>query len=232
MDNFFYFVETLIQQRPLWSIPFVFLSGLAVSFTPCFYPLIPVILGIIGIDEDTSKKEALFVSLIFVLGLSLVYTALGIVSSLTGTLFGASFKNPLFQFIAAIILVIMGFILLDFIHIPVSFSLNFRPKGVRVLGVFVLGMISGLISGGCTFPVLGTILVLIAFNKNVSSGGLLLFTFSLGIGSMFIMVALLGGTFLEFFKKNTKVFVRVKKLLGVGILLFSLFFFIKGFSLL
>jgi cytochrome c-type biogenesis protein len=112
------FADTLVREKPLLSLPLVFLSGVLMSFTPCFYPLIPVILGIIGVDKEVSRKRAFFLSLSFVLGLAVVYTAMGVVSALTGTIFGQATKVALFQFIAALIFLLMGLVLLEVVHMP------------------------------------------------------------------------------------------------------------------
>ena len=232
MDNFFYFVDTLIKNHPLFSVPLVFISGVLVSFTPCFYPLIPVILGIIGINSDVSRRKALLLSIIYVLGLSFTYTVLGLVSSLTGSMFGEFAKRAFFQFTAAIVFMIMGLVLLDIMHIPLTFSLNLRPKKMGYLGIFALGILSGLVVGGCTFPVLGSILALMVLNQNIFFVGLLLFIFSLGIGLIFIIVAVSEANLLEFLKKNAIFFLGIKKALGIMLVLISLYFLRRGFYLL
>lgn len=233
MDSFLYFVENLVQSKPLLSIPLVFVSGILMSFTPCFYPLVPVVLGVIGISEETSTKRAFFLGGSFVLGLSFIYTLLGVFSSLTGVLFGEISKSLPVQFFGGAVFFLLGIALLDFIHLPSMFSFNIQKVGKpRFFKVFVIGVLSGLVMGGCTLPVLGAILVLMAFYNDVVMGGLLLFVFSLGIGVMFILVALFGTKILTFFKSNDKVFIGIKKLFGISILLISVYFFVRGFNLL
>ncbi|MCD6539507.1 MAG: hypothetical protein J7K37_02255 [Candidatus Omnitrophica bacterium] len=179
MENFFYFVESLMKTDPLLSLPLVFISGVLVSFTPCFYPLIPVILGILGIEEKASFKKVLSLSLVYVLGLSLIYTGLGIVCSLTGKIFGQFSRSFWVQFIGAVVFAFMGLVLLDlFSFLQFRLPLKFNHKRLGIFGAFFLGAIGGLISGSCTFPVLGAILFLTALNKNVFLGGVLLFVFS------------------------------------------------------
>jgi len=223
MSEFFYFVEDVIASNPLWSIPLVFFSGVLVSLTPCFYPLIPVILGIVGIDKDTSKKESLLLGLVYILGLSLIYTILGIISSLTGSIFGLVSKHPAVQFLGAAVFLFLGLALLDIVHLPSLFS---------ILEVFGIGILSGLVVGGCTFPVLGAILVLIAFGQDVFIGGLLLFVFSLGIGTVFLVVVLFGASIMERLKKNRLWFAVAKRFMGVCILGVCVYFLVRGFYLL
>src|SRR4030042_1546553 len=137
-------------------------------------------------------------------GLSCVYTFLGIFSSLTGSIFGMLTKFAPVQFIAAAIFGLMGFFLLRSRIKCGTNTVNFGGRWKGFAGAFVLGILSGLVVGGCTFPVLGTILVLMVFNKSLFIGGLLLFVFSLGIGTLFIVVAVLGKSFLAGLSRQVK----------------------------
>ncbi len=233
MDSFFYFTETLIKEQPLWSIPLVFVSGILMSLTPCFYPLVPVVLGVVGVTEETSKKQGLSIGINFVLGLAFIYTLLGVLSVSTGMLFGQIAKNPFVQIGASVIFVLMGLALLDLWNFPSLFSFRVRKKKkVRFMEVFSIGALSGLVMGGCTFPVLGAILVLMAFYNDIVMGGLLLFVFSLGVGVVFILVAVFGSNILTFFKRNVKVFLGVKKVLGLFIIGIAVYLFVRGIYLL
>jgi cytochrome c biogenesis protein CcdA len=227
--DFFYYVENLIQQGPLISIPLVFISGIVVSLTPCFYPLIPVVLGVVGIRENTSRKKGFFTGLVFVLGLGFIYTILGIISALSGSLFGQVAKNSFVQVGVGVVFFFLGFSLLDIWHMPcLSFFRISKERKPGFFKVFIVGAVSGLVMGSCTLPVLGAILVLIAFYRNVVMGALLLFVFSLGIGVLFVLVAVFGSNILTFLKSRVKVFLGVKKSLGALILGLGLYFFIRG----
>ncbi|MFC1514997.1 cytochrome c biogenesis protein CcdA [Candidatus Omnitrophota bacterium] len=232
MREFIQFIETLVKERPLLSLPLVFISGALMSFTPCFYPLIPVILGIIGVDKDTSKRKAFFLSLSFAFGLAVVYTLLGMISALGGSIFGESIKVSIFQFIAAAVFLFMGLALFDVVHINLNLPLRFRSKRVGYLNAFILGLLGALVAGGCTFPVLGSILTLIAFTKNVVTGGLLLFVFSLGLGTIFVLAAVFGSQIFSVFKDNPVWRSRIKKIFGLGLILLSIYFLMKGVWLL
>ena len=133
MENFFYFVENLVKSSPLLSLPLVFISGVFLSLTPCFYPLIPVILGVIGIEKDTTFKKAFSLSLIYVLGLASVYTSLGVLSSLTGSIFGDISKFVWVRFVGATLFLFMGLILLDIFP---SFPLVISSINSLNLGIF------------------------------------------------------------------------------------------------
>ena len=232
MPDLIAFADTLVRERPFVSLPLVFLSGVLMSFTPCFYPLIPVILGIIGVDKEISRERAFFLSLFFVLGMAVVYTAMGVASALTGTIFGQATKVALFQFIAAFIFFVMGLALLDVVPLPLSIPLNLRARKMGLAGAFVLGLIGALVIGGCTFPVLGSILTLMAFNKNLFLGGLLLFVFSLGLGALFILVAVFETRVLSFAKSKAGLFAGIKKLFGVSLIALAVYFIMRGVYLL
>ena len=232
MPEFIELADTLVRERSLLSLPLVFIAGALASFTPCFYPLIPVILGIIGVDRDVSKKKAFFLSLAFVLGLAAVYTVMGALSALTGSIFGQFTKVSLFQFIAAAIFLIMGLALLEVVHLPLSIPLNLKFKKMGFFGAFILGLVGALVVGGCTFPVLGSILTLIALTENVLVGGLLLFVFSLGLGAIFILVAVFQAGILSFFKNKAALSIRIKKSFGIILILLSVYFAMRGIYLL
>ncbi len=228
MTGFFYFVEHFVKTSPLWSIPLVFVSGILMSLSPCFYPLIPVILGIIGVNDRISKKKALILSLIYVLGISSVYTFLGVLSAVSGKMFGQVSELPLVQFIAGGVMVLMGLALWNLFHFQLSFPVSRQLKELGWLGVFLLGIVSGLAVGSCTLPVLGAILVLIAFQKDVWIGGVLLFSFSLGIGAVFMVVAVLGNRLTKVLNKKSNLSLAVKKVMGIIIILIGIYFIFRG----
>ncbi|HQW67220.1 MAG TPA: cytochrome c biogenesis protein CcdA, partial [Gemmatimonadales bacterium] len=84
-----------LQQRPLAAIPVLFAAGLATSLTPCIYPMIPITAGILGGAgaEGRSRRRTVQLTLLYVLGLALVYATLGLIAGMTGTLFGTISAN-------------------------------------------------------------------------------------------------------------------------------------------
>lgn len=192
-----------------------FLGGLLTGFSPCVYPLIPITLAFIGVKANSSRLRGLILSLIYVFGLAVTYSILGLFAVLTGKIFGKVAENPISFFIIGNVCIIAGLSFLDVIN------LNFTGLRVQnkikmtggVFSVFLLGAASGLVAGPCTTPVLGTILVYVASKQNILYGASLLFVFAYGMGFLLILVGTFGATFLSLSKSGVWL-VRLKKLSG------------------
>jgi len=173
-----------------------FVGGIMVSFTPCMYPLIPITVSYIGGTSKGSHTDGFFLSLLYVLGTSLTYTILGSIAGLTGSLFGAIQTSPWTNFIMANILIIMGLSMLDVFHfaLPGIFSspmFTSRRKGL--FGALILGIASGVIMSPCSAPVLAVLLSYVATKQNVFFGMSLLFVYSLGMGTILIVLGTFAG---------------------------------------
>jgi thiol:disulfide interchange protein len=196
-----------------------YLAGVLVSFSPCIYPMIPITLGIVGAAATSSKLKGFLLSLVFVLGVAFIYSFLGAVSSLIGTLLGAIVVNPLTYLFLMLVFIILGFAQIGVLPLKIPFF-SIKYKGdyrSGLLGIFVLGAISGLAMIPCNFPVLFSILNLIALRKNVLYGIIALFVFSLGYGTILIIL----GTFTSLIRKLPKEgpwAIIVQKIAGVILL--------------
>jgi len=171
-----------------------YLGGVFVSFTPCTYPVIPITIAFIGAHGSGSKVKGFILSITYVLGMALTYTALGSLAALTGKLFGQIQTNPWTYFIVANICILMGLSMLEVFVLPLwtpSFLIKAQPKKKGILSSFFVGAISGLVMGPCTAPVLAVLLSYVATSQNIIFGISLLFIFSLGLGTLIIIL----GTF-------------------------------------
>lgn len=169
-----------------------FFAGIGISLTPCVYPLIPVTVGYIGINAGGTKLKGLVLSFIYVTGIAVTYSLLGLFASLTGRIFGSIASHPLTYISAGVSIIFFGLSMLDLfsIALPGIVKLPLYRKG-SYPSVFLLGLGSGLIIGPCLTPALGVILTYIATRQNILYGALLLFSFAYGMG--FILI--LSGTF-------------------------------------
>ena len=169
-----------------------FFGGILVSFTPCVYPLIPISAGYIGVRAAGSKGKGLALSLFYVTGVAVTYSILGILASLTGTIFGAISTNPKTYLIVGVIIIIFGLSMLDLftIKLPNIVKPASLKKG-NYFSTFLLGITSGFIISPCLTPVLGSILFYSATKKNILYSATLLFSFAYGMGLLLILI----GTF-------------------------------------
>lgn len=169
-----------------------FLGGIALSVSPCVYPLLPITLGYIGIKATASKLKGFILSFIYVTGIAITYSILGLIASLTGKFFGKISSNPATYIFVGLMVILFGVSMLDILHISLPPLIKLSPsKKKGYLSIFFLGLTSGLVISPCVTPVLGTILLYLATKKNILYGITLLFTFAYGMGLVFIVA----GTF-------------------------------------
>ncbi|MFA5114883.1 MAG: cytochrome c biogenesis protein CcdA [Candidatus Omnitrophota bacterium] len=205
-----------------------FLGGVAVSLSPCIYPLIPVSIGAIGAQPGESRLKAFSLSLVYTSGIALVYSCLGLIAVLTGRVFGEISSNPFTYIIAGLIIIFFGISMFEIIRIPSSrvFRLPHSDKK-GYLGIFLLGLSSGLVVGPCVTPVLGSILVYLAASKNILYAAALLMSFAYGMG----LILVLAGTFsglLAALPKSGAWLVYVKKASALILVLAGSYFLFIG----
>jgi cytochrome c-type biogenesis protein len=192
--NLFQIAQQYIQSSSILAYPIVLLGGVLTSFTPCVYPVLPIIVGYIGGQGKGSKLSGLILSSSYVLGMALTYSFLGAFAALTGKFFGQIQNNPIAYLIVANVIIFFGLSMLGLFSIPVpSFLTRSGSVTARagIIGAFWLGLASGLITAPCTVAILGVLLTFIATRQNVFFGVSLLFTYALGMGFLII----LAGTF-------------------------------------
>lgn len=207
----------------------VFWSGVLVSFSPCVYPVMPITAGFIaGINTKGTRLMGFLISLVYVLGIALTYSCLGIFAALTGKVFGQIGNNPVVFLAIGNVLIIFALAMFDVIPLPML-GLNIQNKiQIKNLwGVLLFGAVSGLVVGPCTAPVLGTLLLYVASKQNILHAASLLFVFSYGVGASLILVGTFSGL-LSNLPKSGPWLVRVKQLCGVILLIIGEYFLIKA----
>lgn len=195
MDNLVNYLTISLEKASLLAYLAVFLGGVLTSFTPCLYPVIPITVSVIGSASGGSRTKALFYSVIYVLGIATMYSILGAIASLSGKLFGQISTHPLTFFIVGNICILLGLSMLGVFSLPsFDFGQKAREEGRKKkgwLGLYLIGLASGLVVGPCTTAVLGVILTYVATKQNVVFGLTLLFTFAVGMCLLLLLI----GTF-------------------------------------
>lgn len=175
----------------------VFLLGFLTSLTPCVYPVIPVIMGFVGSRSQGSKAKAFSLSVFFVLGLAFVYSLLGVLAAQTGSVIGASFQNPVFVVIIALVFVAMGLSMAGLFDIPVPSSIAAKAQSGsgknQWLGAVIVGAVSGFIAAPCAGPVVIALVTFISQTGDLLLGFGLMFSFALGMGMIFLLVGTFSG---------------------------------------
>jgi len=190
--SFFDNIEQIIRLYPLVAFGVVFLAGVLSSASPCVLATIPLVVGFVGGYSDGDKGKAFRYSLVFVLGLSLTFTAFGAAAGLLGTMFG-TLGGPWFL-VAGMIALIMGGQLMGFYEIRLPIRRDFKPKRGGMVGAFLLGLFFGVVSSPCATPVLVVLLTLVAAKGQVLYGIALLFCYAIG----HCLLMLFAGTFTGF----------------------------------
>lgn len=221
------------------AILLAYLGGILSSFTPCIYPMIPITMGFMGAASERNVKRGWFLSSLYVLGMAMVYTILGLIASLSGRIFGSMTNTTGWYLSLGVIMALCSMWMMDIIQFDPNVWLSkfsarknkLNPvdakEGATAIGAFVLGASSGFIAAPCTTPVLTTILSYIATQGSIVLGMLLMFFFALGLGTILVAV----GTFttaLKILPKSGKWLETVKKASGFLILGFGMYFIFKA----
>ena len=186
------FITRSIENPSLFSLALSFLGGILASLTPCVYPMIPIVLGIIGASTIEKRLTAFILSLSYAIGLSIVYSGLGVFAALSGRFFGEIATSPWSYLIFGNVCLILGSWMMDWINIPL-FSKARASNRKGYTGAFITGMLSGLVAAPCTSPVLAGLLIYISTTKDLFLGSSMLLSFSLGMSILLIAIGTFSG---------------------------------------
>ena len=234
MQNLLHSFEAYLQAGSVLTYAAVFAGGVLISFTPCVYPVLPITVGYIGGRSQGSKAKGFFLSISYVLGMAAMYAALGSVAALTGRVFGRTAASPVTNIVIGNICLLMALSLLDVFHVPLP---GFSGRGSTgkgrggAIGAFTMGLLSGLVVGPCTAPVLGTLLVYVGARQNILFGTSLLFVFALGMGFLLLVAGTFTGL-LANLPKSGRWTETVKKGFGVFLILAGEYFLLEAGKLL
>ena len=194
-------IAQLLSGNPALALPALFAGGVLTSLTPCVYPMIPITAAIVGGqsgDGTASKLRPVLLTMTYVVGLAMVYSALGVFAGLTGTLFGSVSTNPWLYFTMANVLMLAGLGMLDVIpvRLPAGITQRAATMGTagRFSGAFAMGAMSGLVAAPCSAPVMAAVLTWVTVTKSAGLGFLYLLTFSLGMSTLLVVVGLSSGS--------------------------------------
>jgi thiol:disulfide interchange protein DsbD len=220
-------LQEYLSASSLLAYPAAFLGGVAISFTPSVYPVIPIQLGFIGgqtmATPGTTRVHArgFLLSLLFVVGMAAVYAALGAFASLTGTLFGIWAASPWTYIVVGNVILLFALSMLDVFQLPTpQFLANWNPasKGKGFVSALLVGAASGLVVGPCTAPALGAALAYVGTQDNVLFGTSVLFVFALGMGVLMIVLGTFSGV-LTAMPRSGQWMLTVKKVFGVAMII-------------
>lgn len=194
-------IAARLSGSPLTALPLLFGAGVLTSLTPCVYPMIPITSAIVGggsMGTAVPRRRTVLLTLAYVVGLSLVYAALGLVAGLSGTMFGTVSSNPWLYIGMANVLILSALAMLDVFPVQLPASLLAKVtqvgEGGRLGGAFAMGCVSGLVAAPCSAPVMAAVLTWVTTTQSAGLGFLYLFVFSLGMCTLLVVVGLSTGS--------------------------------------
>jgi thioredoxin:protein disulfide reductase len=209
----------------------VFLGGLLTALTPCVFPLIPITVSIFGAKKTKTKTESALLSGLYVIGIAVTYTGLGLLAAVTGTAFGSVMGNRWIVTAVAALFVAFSLAMFDLIEIAVPSRVLGRVSrvgGEGRVGAFGMGAVAGIIAAPCTGPILAAVLTFAATTQKLFLGGSLLFVYAIGIGLPFFIV----GTFAVSLPKSGTWMETVKRIFGIVMLVVAWYFLQDAFEIL
>ncbi|MGK5082437.1 cytochrome c biogenesis protein CcdA [Bdellovibrionota bacterium FG-1] len=202
---------TLTLGQTFIALGLAYVGGILASLTPCVYPMIPITVSVVGGFGRAKKyrlSEVWLRGLAYVGGMTVIYSFLGVLAGLTGRVFGSFTNTPGWYLSLGIIMTLAALMMLDIIpfdpqvgwegikrrfgkptphhHHPHN---DAHEKEATLIGAFTLGASSGFIAAPCTTPVLTSILAYIAKTQSIGLGLGLMFFFSLGLGTILLIIA-------------------------------------------
>ena len=181
-----------------------FIGGLLLSFTPCVFPMYPILTGIIvGQGDKLSTRRAFALSFAYVQGMAVTYTLLGIVVAIAGAQFQAMFQHPVVLIALSILFIFLALSMFGIFNLALPSSwqnklnqLSSNQKGGSYVGVLVMGAISGLVASPCTTAPLTGALLYISQSGDILLGASALYALSLGMGLPLLVLGSSGGKLL------------------------------------
>jgi cytochrome c-type biogenesis protein len=225
-------LESALHDRPLAAAATLFAAGLATSIAPCVYPMIPITAGILGgagaARHSWSRRAVL--TLTYALGLAMVYSVLGLLAGLSGTLFGSVSSSPWALLLMGNLLLVCGLGLFDVYTIGVPSRVSHWVSGIgsnSLGGVFVLGATSGLVAAPCGAPAFAAVLTFVSTTRSAWLGFLYLLIFSIGLTAVLIVVGLFSGA-LAALPRPGRWTVAVKRFGGILLLGMAEYYLVRA----
>ncbi len=182
-----------------WSLALFFLLGAGLAFTPCVFPMYPIITGIVLGNHHSSKSRTLWLSFTYVQGMAITYSILGLIVASAGLKFQAVLQSPAILIAISALFILLSLSMFGLYNLQMPASLQTRlvswsakQKGGASVSVFLMGAISGLICSPCTTAPLSGALLYVAQSGDLVTGASALYLLSLGMGVPLIAISLFG----------------------------------------
>ncbi len=207
------------------SIIFIFLGGLALNLTPCVYPLIPITLGYFGGQSESKTSRLFFLASIYVLGMAITYSTIGVITALSGSMFGALLQNPFVLIGIALALILLSLSMFGLYEFQLPSSLTAKIGGSRggLFGALFMGLTMGIVAAPCVGPFVIGLLTLVAAKGDVFYGFLMFFVLALGLGTPYLFLGVFSGK-IQSLPRSGEWMIAVKKIFGFVLIGMAIYF--------
>jgi len=219
-------IQDIIEQRGmLLSFIFIFLGGLALNLTPCIYPLIPITVSFFGGQAEGKTSRVFLLSLLYVLGISITYSILGLIAATTENILGTAMQSIWGTGFVAAVLVGLALSMFGLWEIRLPMFLTRRTGSARhgSFGALFMGLTVGIVAAPCIGPFILGLLIYVGKIGNPLLGFLMFFTLGLGMGTPFILLGTVSGS-ISRLPKSGKWLDWVKKIFGYILILMAVYF--------
>ncbi len=212
-----------LSGTPVLALSLFLLAGILLAFTPCVFPMVPILSGLIaGEGDKITTWRAFRLSLVYVLAMALVYTAFGVIAGMFGQNLQAVFQHPVVLSSFAGLFVLLSLAMFGFyeLQLPSSWQTRLnewsnRAEGGTLIGAAIMGALSALVVGPCVAPALMGALIYIGQTGDAVLGGAALFAMAMGMGIPLIIWGTSAGRLLP---RAGAWMNAVKAVFGVGLL--------------
>lgn len=214
---------------------FVFIGGLALNLTPCVYPLIPITIGYFGGQSEGSTGRLFMMGLLFMIGLAVTYSAIGVVTALSGAVFGALLQNPIVILVVVAILVALSLSMFGVYEFKLPDKLVNKAGGAKagMYGAFFMGLTMGIVAAPCIGPFVLGLVTYVATKQDPYFGFLMFFVLALGLGLPYLFLAMFSGK-IKNLPRAGEWMEAVKHIFGIILIGMALYFLLpllpKSFS--
>ncbi len=214
---------------------FVFIGGLALNLTPCVYPLIPITIGYFGGQSEGSTGRLFMMGLLFMIGLAVTYSAIGVVTALSGSVFGALLQNPIVILVVVAILIALSLSMFGVYEFKLPDTLVNKAGGAKagMFGAFFMGLTMGIVAAPCIGPFVLGLVTYVASKQDPYFGFLMFFVLALGLGLPYLFLAMFSGK-IKNLPRAGEWMEAVKHIFGIILIGMALYFLLpllpKSFS--
>jgi thiol:disulfide interchange protein DsbD len=187
--------STLENSGLFLSLIFIFIAGLALNLTPCVYPLIPITIGYFGGQSEGKTSRLVMLGLLYMLGMALTYSVVGVITSLSGAVFGSLLQNPIVIIIIALLFVTLALSQFGVYEFKLPDSWVMKAGGAKGggFGAFFMGLTMGIVAAPCIGPFVLGLVTYVAAKGDPLYGFLMFFVLALGLGFPYLLLAIFSG---------------------------------------